>query len=402
MLFNGTEYAEPSELALALQQNWDQAQEQLIQRTDGGALSQQVTLLLSAVGLSDAEALLKDTDHPPTRLANLLAEMNPDLPPVYRGRDIRPAALAHALTDPTTAGSVVRLVEDPKLGLAATGVMTGWRHLEGMSDAPVTEARLQDARAFLRDQDTTLQHFQGAEVDNIKAQTYAVAVQPEAGDGARRQVATLERTAPIPAWWRTLAADPSDYAAIFCLLTEPHAREQADLEHAQETARRDQAERQRHATESAEQQARQQRETERRSAQRARWRGRVRRWDWFVAYAIGLGASLILVALDQERRWPSSPPLSKTVVVWMPGVLGLSVLVSRLTCEASTTRRSFWALLSTSSLLTVFAVSVFAVRSDSGGTNLFDALFAAVLVSLPCYLILRISIGAMSRLTGRQ
>ena len=239
VLFNGTEHSGPAELALALQQDWDQAQERLIQRTDGGALSQQVALLLSAAGLTDAEGLLKDIDHPPTRLATLLAEMNPDLPPFYRSHDLRPAALAHALTDPRTAGSVVRLIEDPKQGLAATGVMTCWRHLEGMSNGPVVETRLQDAKAFLLSQDKTLSVLPLSTVDAIKAAVYSIAIQPDSIDGTRTALQALDTSAARQqAWWLELATADDDYATVLARLTEPFAREQTDRQNATKEAER--------------------------------------------------------------------------------------------------------------------------------------------------------------------
>ena len=240
VLFNGTEYAEPVELALALQQDWEQAQERLIQRTDGGALSQQAALFLATAGLTDAESLLKDTDHPPTRLANFLAEMNPDLPPIYRGYDIRPAALAFGLTSETSAAEYVRLIEDPKGGLARVGILTCWRHLEGMADAPKVEDRFQEARAFLLWHEKTLEFLDhGPTVDRIKAATYAAAVQPTSIEVVRSSLTALDTTAAEKqAWWKQIAVDKNDYAPVLALFSEPFAREQTNKENAKAQAER--------------------------------------------------------------------------------------------------------------------------------------------------------------------
>ena len=253
VLFSGIEHTDPAELALTFQHFWDQAQERLIQRTDGGALSQQVGLFLAAAGLHDAGSLLKETDHPPIRLANLLAEMNPDLPPIYRGHDIRPAALADGLTNEATAAKYVQLIEDPKAGLAYVGVLTTWRHLEGMTDAPTIESRLQEARAFLLRQNATLCSFDGPTLDKAKAAAYAVAVQPKSAEATRRTLAALDTTAAEEQeWWKKLAEDENEYAPSVAIISEKRAREQTNhankkAEEIQRAADRERNERERQA-----------------------------------------------------------------------------------------------------------------------------------------------------------
>jgi hypothetical protein len=298
VLFNGAEYSEPAELALALQQDWDQAQERLIQRTDGGVLSQQVALLLAAAGLTEAEGLLKDSDHPPTRLANLLIEMHPELPPIYRGHDIRPAALAFGLTSENSSAEHVRLIEDPKVGLAQVGVLTCWRHLDGMTDAPKIEGRVLEARAFLMRQQTTLGLLDLPMVERIKAAIYAAAVQPESVQNARNSLAALDLTAAeAQPWWKQLASEGGDYAPALALLTEPLAREQTNRARAQAQAERQAAEHKRQADQEA---------AVRRTQVQAR-----------------------LTEIDSELRGLPSEPLSRpgsgcavlvaSVVLWMAG-----------------------------------------------------------------------------------
>jgi serine/threonine protein kinase len=269
VLFNGTEYHDSVALAAALQQDWDQAQELLIQRTDGGALSQQVALLLSAAGLADAEQLLKDSSNPPTRLANLLVEMDPDLSPIYRGNDIRPVALLSALTSSESPLPVVRLIEDPKTGLIETGVMTAWRHLQGMTDAPTTQPQLRQARDFLGQHDSTLRKLQRETVEAIKVAAYAVALNADSAEATRASLRTVDSSkAEKQAWWAKLAAGTDPYSPVLALLTEPFAREQTDREIAEKQAAREAARRNEEAR------AREQREQDR---ARARLNARNRR-----------------------------------------------------------------------------------------------------------------------------
>ena len=144
VLFNGHEYQHPADLALGLQEDWDKALEELIQRNDGGNLSQQVTLLLSSYGLHDAELLLREITDPPSRLANLLVQMRDDLLPVYRGVDIR-RCVGGSTDDPTVGRMRFRLSKQ-RYGLATVGVMSSWRTLAGMETAPLVELLLKAAR----------------------------------------------------------------------------------------------------------------------------------------------------------------------------------------------------------------------------------------------------------------
>jgi len=315
VLFNGIEHDDPAELALALQQDWDQAQERLIQRTDGGALSQQVSLLLSAAGLTDAEQLLKDTTHPPTRLANLLAEMNPDLPPIYRGHDIRPAALASRLTNPEGAHPQVGLIENAKYGLVVTGVLTLWRHLEGMAGAAETDRRIQDARSFLLGQEKTLGLLQGSTVDSIKAAVYASAVQPESVTVTRAALAALDTSAAEQqTWWKQLAADAGDYAPVLALLSEPFAREQTERVNAMRAAEQEAAERKRVSDQESAKRAAEERERQQlarvRSDRRAATERKWKRWSipLLVAGALaawlGIGLLMFVYGEKQDSLFP--------------------------------------------------------------------------------------------------
>jgi serine/threonine protein kinase len=228
VLFNSVEYSEVARLTVALQADWARAQEQLIQRTDGGVLSQQVGLLLTASGMVGSQQLLADTANPPARLANLLLSLNADLRPIYRGTDIRPSAISSGLSDPTTAAGYLNIIENKHHGLAHTGVLTCWRTLEGMSSAPQVEARIQRAFLYLKNQDKIIQEWLDSDgIKQLKVATYVAATNPGSETKVRASLKKLDLSlANERSWFRDLVADPNDYAPILALHTEHIAREQ--------------------------------------------------------------------------------------------------------------------------------------------------------------------------------
>lgn len=267
VVFAGVACHSAADLALAFLKDWDQAQERVIQRTDGGALNQQVALLVAEEGLKGALALLQETSGPPARLANLLVEMNPHLPPTYRGKDLRPTEVARRLADPSTLADEVRLIEDAKYGIIQAGILHCWRSLEGMGSD--VERRLEEARAFLRNQKPTLDRLSaggtaGTSVEKAKAAVYLAAVLPASAHTARQRLAEGD-TGPAreQAWWRSLADVSGDYAPALALATQPLAREQTERARAARKAAEDAA---RRAEEAArrEERARQRAERQRR------------------------------------------------------------------------------------------------------------------------------------------
>lgn len=244
VVFNGVEYDDPTELALALQSEWDQALEQLIQRADGGNLSQQTSLFLASHRLTAAERLLQETSNPATRLANLLVEMNPALTPVYRGRDIRPAVLAAQITDPDRARDVVDLIQRRGDGLLHVGVLSSWRHLDGMEEGPALEVRLRAAKAFLDAQHEVLEQLPGKVVDHVRAAVYATALNPDAEDAYWRQIAQLDvARARRQQWWADLEDLESPYApALACLCASVAIEESLREEEAAAAAAREREE----------------------------------------------------------------------------------------------------------------------------------------------------------------
>jgi eukaryotic-like serine/threonine-protein kinase len=230
VLFNSVEFSDPAELALALQGDWDRAQEQIIQRTDGGVLSQQVGLLLGAYGMIESQQLLADTANPPTRLANLLLSLNSNLPPIYKGKDIRPEVILAGLGDTSTAPQYLDLLEDRRYGLVHTGILTCWRTLEGMSTGPAIETRIREAFTFLQQQERLTQaHLDQIGIEQLKTAIYAVALNAGSEHTARTSLADTDSTlASRQSWWTELATDPNDFAKILALHTEHAAREQTN------------------------------------------------------------------------------------------------------------------------------------------------------------------------------
>jgi hypothetical protein len=190
--------------------------------------------------------------------------MNPDLPPIYRGHDIRPNALLVELTDPSRAAKAVQLIEDPKGGLIATGVVTAWRHLEGMADAPAVQQRMKEARDYVGSVPYAQELLGREAMLSVRAAAHATAVQPRNVDVSRAEVAALDtRQARKQAWWAKVHDDgTSPYAPVVALLTEPAAREQSDKADAKEQAERQEAERKRQAERRAAEQAQRERERE--------------------------------------------------------------------------------------------------------------------------------------------
>lgn len=202
VVFRGEAHDHPRDLALAMQQDWKAAQELAIQGADGGAFAEQLRLLLSAHGIADADKLTGTGRNAPARLALLLREMASDLPPIYRGRDVRPEAIAHRLQQRASMKGEVEFIEDGKLGLLTAGVLEIWRDLEGMDEAAAAHASLIAARKLV---DTRRGSVKGLEQPELRAQLYQIALRPGAVDVDAR-LAALDRTAVHGVgWWEELA-----------------------------------------------------------------------------------------------------------------------------------------------------------------------------------------------------
>jgi hypothetical protein len=148
--FAGSEHSDPRLLARALLVDWDQAQERIIQRSDPG-LRADLLAFMNQRGLGAHTSLLDDRQSPPpTAMAKLLVALDPTLPPLFRGTDVRPAAIAARLADPAQAAEEVARILAPNTGYLATGILGVWRTLPEMADAVATQDALTQARDLLR------------------------------------------------------------------------------------------------------------------------------------------------------------------------------------------------------------------------------------------------------------
>jgi hypothetical protein len=191
--------------------------------------------------------------------------MNPDLPPIYRGHDIRPAALLAELTDPARAAKAVQLIEDPKGGLIATGLMTAWRHLEGMTDAPTVQQRMKEARDYVGSVPYAQELLGRDAMLAVRAAAHAIAIRPEHSATSRSTLNQRDtQQARQQVWWAKVHDDTtSPYAPAVALLTERAAREQTNQANAKVEAERQATERQRQAERQAAEQAERERQRER-------------------------------------------------------------------------------------------------------------------------------------------
>jgi serine/threonine protein kinase len=234
VLFNDAEYTDPVELALALQERWDEVVERLMQRTDQ-LLVQQVEVFLAGHDLPAAVSTLSGSTNPHLRLASLLIELNPHLPPLYRRHDIRPLSLARDLSDTSDprAEQVVDLIESPKYGLIETRVLPLWRGLEGMEAAPDAERRVQEAREYLAECRAVLsEQGLGEEgATELTARVYAAALDPSVLDRARDVLARTDTEhARQVSWWSDIAVDTKPYSVLLALVTEGLATNEATAE----------------------------------------------------------------------------------------------------------------------------------------------------------------------------
>jgi len=135
VLFAGQDVNSPEELAGAFQDNWSEAMRRLFQERDA-TLVEETERMLRQHELDEAVRLLAvplDAASLPRRFANLLAEMDPELEPVYDGVRVTPAGLEAAAVDVIRAGGnspIAKTLDE----IRRQNILTAWRDLPGMSD----------------------------------------------------------------------------------------------------------------------------------------------------------------------------------------------------------------------------------------------------------------------------
>jgi len=134
VLFAGQDVNSPEELAGAFQDNWSEAMRRLFQERDA-TLVEETERMLRQHELDEAVRLLAvplDAASLPRRFANLLAEMDPELEPVYDGVRVTPAGLEAAAVDVIRAGGnspIAKTLDE----IRRQNILTVWRDLPGMS-----------------------------------------------------------------------------------------------------------------------------------------------------------------------------------------------------------------------------------------------------------------------------
>jgi hypothetical protein len=126
-------------LAAAFQARWAEARRRLFEDRDPD-LADEVERLLRHHELDEAVRILGSASSAadlPRRFADLLAEMDPDLDPLYNGVRLNPAGLEAAALDVVRSGgtSASAAVLDE---VRRSNILTRWRRLPGMAHGPTT------------------------------------------------------------------------------------------------------------------------------------------------------------------------------------------------------------------------------------------------------------------------
>ena len=244
VLFAGIEHDSPSELARSFQQHWAEAQRHLFQERDQ-TLVEEVERLLRQHQLDEANRLLaspSSASEIPRHFASLLAEMDPDLEPLYDGIRLTPAGLESAAVEVIRAGGDhpnSKVLDEVR----RQNVLIRWRALPGMADAS-------DLQQGWIDADSELEKVLGSVGSHgytptphdwalARAWVLACTVNPE---HQHRQLSDLvtgldPTTADQQSWWHALryAENPGPCQLVATLLTHPSAVSQT---HQQEAAAR--------------------------------------------------------------------------------------------------------------------------------------------------------------------
>jgi hypothetical protein len=259
VLFGGAEFTSPVELAMAFQQHWGEAFRRLFEERDGD-LVDELERLLRHHQLDEAVRILTpgslSAAELPRLFADLLAEMDPQLDPIYNGVGLPPAGLEAAALEVIRAGgeSPQGVVLDE---VRRQNILTRWRQLPGMGSGPAVQDAWVKANAEL---ETTVKEL-GANGYQPGPSEWAVArawlllcvLNP---DHHTAQLAILAEGldatyADDQPWWHALRTTPNPTPATLALtfLTHPVAVQQSHLQH--EQARQEREAEQRHEAEIA-------------------------------------------------------------------------------------------------------------------------------------------------------
>lgn len=339
VLFCGKEYSELTELAAAFQLNWEEAQQRVAQRTDQ-ALIADLRTLMRQCGLEEHLELLDDPRmSPPAVMAKLLVALDPRLPPIYIGHDIRPAAILQRLADPQAAPDEVERIRAGGSGYLATGILGIWRSLEGMSEAPRMQDQLDQASRFIDTQSGVFERVPPGSRDLITAQVLASA-------GAdlthlRRAMEAVDGTnASRQQWWAQLASQMESRPALALAAATASIAAEASRAGDREIEERRAAD-QRRADDEKRARQRAEEEQGRLALQRTiadRWRGDRRLLKWFLVLvltgvpALGVGYFVLKARLSGDSLESDLAALAEAslrsvaAAMWAAGAAVLAML----------------------------------------------------------------------------
>jgi hypothetical protein len=313
VFFAGQNRASVADLAAALQQHWAEGIRGIYQERDA-TLVDEISRLLRQYQLEEAIRLLAPggrAEEQPRRYAALLAELDPDLDPVYNGVSLVPAGLEAAAMEVLSSGGghpVAPVLDEVR----RLGILVSWRDLPGMAQGGVIQQRWTEANTDLETRISALASsgFRPEKTDwaLARARLLLVALAPEEhGTQLKSLVAGLDRgDAERQQWWRELSSGPPTAASLtLAWLTRGLAARQASEQREAERTRR-RAERDRQAA--AEEERRRQRRAERDRRQAGR-RSADRTWIVITLLVIAtyLVPHLLGTALEKWRAQKRLP-----------------------------------------------------------------------------------------------
>lgn len=225
VLFQGSDIADPVELAAAFQEDWADAMRLLFQEPDP-VLIEETVALCRACGRDEAARMIVDRptgDGLVRHFARFLIKLDPQLAPRFDGVDLTSSGLeatARAVLDrgDDTAAKVLIAVERAQ-------VLRAWRHLDGMADAGRVQAEwtahMTEVNRLAPGGSMALR---ADERQRLTALLLLVALDTRHLEDLRSRLKKSDQAqAGEAVWWRRLADDPSPAAAALALVTQPRA-----------------------------------------------------------------------------------------------------------------------------------------------------------------------------------
>jgi hypothetical protein len=329
VLFTGSEHSSPANLAAAFCEHWAEALRALFQERDP-TLVEETERLLRHHHLDEASRLLAaplSAAELPRRFADLLAEMDPQLDPVYNDVRLSPAGLEAAALEVVSAGGdhpTARVLDEVR----RFDILTLWRALPDMAHGPTTQRAWAGANQELEKAVASLnQHgYQPSTTDWALARAWLLACALNPAHHSAQLASLVESLGTVDAgrqgWWAALRAQgPSPPTLVLTLLTHPSAVQQA---HRQDDEARHHEDEQRRA---AERESRRARLVEERRLLEERLQGIPRPGDRLVSPgAVALAVIAFLVLGTVLNGLQGSNP--STGLDWFIGIVGAATVMA--------------------------------------------------------------------------